>query len=198
LFEELVQNRLKVEGIAFDQNYLPDGNKYPDLPDSYNNIDDIIKGFIAVSAPGVSFFRHVADHNANVAWVRITNIPKMEDMVVSIVINRWHDNVRFLFRESSTLDPSKDNADFIKGFVSSYPNYFFVVDYTDLPDFLNILNDYNGSEDYVLRLEKYGINRAEKGFWEHYDWFQAAFDREQKQNSGIVDLNRYFYRAIEQ
>lgn len=198
LFEELVQNRLKVEGIAFDQNYLPAGNKYADLPDSYNNIDDIIKGFIAVSAPGVSFFRHVADHNANVAWVRITNIPKMEDMVVSIVINRWHDNVRFLFRESSTLDPSKDNADFIKGFVSSYPNYFFVVDYTDLPDFLNILNDYNGSEDYVLRLEKYGINRAEKGFWEHYDWFQAAFNREQKQNSGIVDLNRYFYRAIEQ
>jgi hypothetical protein len=63
----------------------------------------------------------------NEDWVRITSIPKMEDVVVSIVINRWHDNVRFLFMESSTLDPSKDNADFIKGFVRPYPNFFLLL-----------------------------------------------------------------------
>ncbi|BHH86104.1 fatty acid cis/trans isomerase [Desulforhopalus sp. 52FAK] len=197
LLEEVVQNHLKVEGIAFDPNYLPAGNKYPELPTSYDTIDDIMNGFISVSAPGVSFFRHVADHSANVAWVRITNIPKKEDVVVSVVVNRWHDNVRFLFLESSFLDPSKDSADFVEGFVGSYPNYFFVVNYTDLPDFFTILNNYDGSEEYVLRLEKYGINRAEKDFWGHYDWFQAAFNREQGQNGGIVDLNRYYYRAIE-
>ncbi len=197
LLETVVRNHIVVSGIGFDINYLPAGAPYPELPTTYNSLEDIITGFIAVSAPGVSFFRHVNDHNANVAWVRITNIPDREDEVVSVVVDRWHENVKFLFREGFYLDPSRDKADFIKGFVGSYPNYFFVVEASDLPDFFNILNDYDGSEAFVQRLEKYGINRAEDTFWDTYDWFQTAFNKDQQEDTGIVDLNRYFYRAVE-
>ncbi len=98
-----------------------------------------MQGFVAVSAPGVSFFSHVANHNANIAWVRVTNIPGEEDEVISVIVDRWHDNVRYLFLESAALDPSKDRADFLDGFVGSYPNYFFIVDAKDLPDFFDIL-----------------------------------------------------------
>ncbi|MGW8193639.1 MAG: fatty acid cis/trans isomerase, partial [Desulforhopalus sp.] len=182
--------------IDFDQNYLPAGVSYPSLPENYATIEDIITGFIAVSAPGVSFFRHVAEHTANVAWVRITNIPDREDVVVSVVVDRWHDNVKFLFREKFNLDPNKDKADFIKGFVSSYPNYFFVVDAADLPDFFEILDNYDNSEEYVKRLEKYGVNRAEENFWDVYDWFQAEFMKSQGTKAGIIDLNRYYPHAL--
>ena len=198
LLEKVVKEHIKVSGITFDTNYLSAGQPYPGLPAKYDTLDDYIQGFISVSAPGVSFFRHVADHNANVAWVRVSNIPNKEDVVISIVIDRWHDNVKFLIRESSFLDPSKDKADFIKGFVSSYPNYFFVVDATNLPDFFDILKNYDGTEDYIERLEKYGINRAEETFWDHYDWFQKEFNTAQQENAGIVDLNRYYFFAKEQ
>ena len=40
-----------------------------------------------------------------------------EDVVFSVIINRWHDNVAFLFDEQSQLDPSKDQANFIFDFV---------------------------------------------------------------------------------
>ena len=197
LIEDLVHNQIVSEGIEFDQNYLPAGQKYPPLPDLYKDVEDIMQGFVAVSAPGVSFFSHVADHNANVAWVKITNIPGKEDEVISIVIDRWHDNVRYLFRESSALDPSRDRADFLDGFVGSYPNYFLIVEAEDLPDFFEILKNYDGSEEYIARIGKYGVNRAAANFWEVYDWFQKEFDTYHGGEAGIVDLNRYYYLAFD-
>lgn len=198
IIEDVVKKQIITKGIDFDQNYLPAGVPYPDLPEKYDSLKDIIDGFIAVSAPGVSFFRHVADHNANLAWVRITDIPGREDEVISVVVDRWHDDVRVLFREASKLDPSKDRADFLKGFVGSYPNYFFKVKASDLPDFFDILNNYDNTEEYVTRLDKYGINRAEDNFWDVYDWFQNEFDKYHGKDGGIVDLNRYYYYAAGQ
>ena len=199
LIERVVNDHISVSGIGFDRNYLPAGQTYPGLPAEYKTSEDLIQGFIAVAAPGrVSYFRHVNRHNANVGWIRVTNIPDRDDQVISMVVDRWHDNVRNVFLESKHLDPSKDRADFIKGFVGSYPNYFYVVHASDLPDFFDILNAYDGSEEYIKRLKKYSINRAEATFWENYDWFQAAFNKQEKQNAGIVDLNRYFYLALDQ
>ena len=198
LIERVVGNLSGIDGIAFDHNYLPAGMSYPDLPQTYTSVEDVITGFVAVSAPGISFFRHVSDHNANVAWIRIKNVPNYKDVVVSAVVDRWHDNVKFLFVENLYLNPKKDRADFIPGFIGSYPNYFFVVDYSDLPDFLQTLNDYDGSQTYIQKLEKYGINRAEDNFWEVYDWFQDAFSKSDPVNSGIIDLNRYYYLATDE
>ncbi len=198
LIEQVVKGHIIAEDIAFDYNYLEAGESYPPLPEEYNSLEDLVNGFIAVSAPGVSFFRHEVNHNANVAWVRIKNIPGKDDVIISAVIDRWHDNVRVLFREKDFLDPSKDKADFIEGFIGSYPNYFFVVDFVDLPDLFDILDTYDGSPALVQRLEKYGVNRAEDRFWEVYDWFQQKFNESDRVNAGLADLNRYFYYALEQ
>jgi hypothetical protein len=140
LLEDIVKNQITVTGIDCDKNYLPSGVSYAKLSQQYESKEDILNGFIAVSAPGVSFFRHMADHNANLAWVRVTDIPDREDLVVSVVVDRWYDNVRVLFREDGLLNPEKDRADFLEGFVGSYPNYFYGVSYNDLPDFFEILD----------------------------------------------------------
>ena len=198
LIQDVIQNQIIAKNIDFDQNFLPAGAVYPALPEKYGTTEDIITGFVAVSAPGVSFFRHVDNHNANLAWVRITNIPNREDQVVSMVVDRWHDNVRVLFTADRYLDPTKDRADFLKGFVGAYPNYFFVVEASDLPDFLEILDNFDNSEESVQRMSKYGVNRADDNFWEVYDWFQTEFDKFQKGNRGVFDLNRYSFLATEQ
>lgn len=197
LIEQVVNDHVEVKDIAFDLNYLPAGQNHPALPVAYNSTEDILEGFKAVTAPGVSFFRHVADFNSNVAWIRIKNVPEKEDIVVSLVVNRWHDNVKFLFKEKSLLDPNKDKGVFLQGFVGSYPNYFFELDVSDLPDFFDVLDNYDGSKSYIQRLEKYGVNRAQKNFWEVYDWFQNTFYESDKKHAGLIDLNRYYYLAEE-
>lgn len=186
---------LRKTNIAFDKvNYLYRDQQYPPIPRQYETIDDYLQAFQAVSQPGVSFFTQVDDHEANIAYVRIRN-PKGEDVVVSVVINRWHDNVAFMYGEELKLDPKKDNADFIEGFIGSYPNYFLDVHVDDLPEFFEMLKNYDGSMAYRKKLARFGVNRSDPKFWEIYDWFQAKFNRDEPVQAGLFDLNRYYHMA---
>ena len=195
--EHLVKGHIRKDtGIDFDPyNYLPVGKSYPSLPEAYRSLKDYLQGFSAVSAPGTAFFQRINDHNANTAFIRI-RMPEGEDHVVSMVVHRWHDNVKFIVPEDLFLDSSKDEADFFPGFIGSYPNYFFDVKKEDLPDFFALLQGYKDSHEDRRRLLKYGINRASENFWEEYDWFQERFLKEDPAHSGLFDLNRYYYRAL--
>ena len=198
--EHLVGNHFLPEtGIAFDRNYLGEGQAYPPLPEKYTTLDDYIQGFRAVSKPGVSFFTTVKNHNANLGFVRIKVNDKIEDDVyISMVINRWHDDVTTLFGEKDKLRPEKDSGVFIKGFVGSYPNYFFEVELADLPDFLQVLESFDGEPDSISQLNKYGINRADDRFWQVYDLLQDRFNSTRPVQAGLFDLNRYYYLALKQ
>ncbi len=197
--EELVHNRILPEaGLSFDKvNYLPEGHEYPPLPDTYETMADYLQAFQSVSQPGTEFFSLVNDFNANVVYIRIRKNDGT-DAVVSMIINRWHDNVRFMFDEKSSLNPSRDNADFLEGFYGSYPNYFVDIEQDDLPEFFDLLANLGelSQEESSRRFNKYGINRANKDFWEHYDWFQERFNTDQPVQSGLLDLNRYYYKAV--
>ena len=145
----------------------------------------------------MSFFNKVKDHNANVAFVRLKVNDRIEDDVyISMVINRWHDDVTTIFGEKDRLRPDKDSGVFIKGFVGSYPNYFFEVDIEDLPDFLRVLESFDGGPDSIKRLDQYGINRADARFWEVYDLLQDRFNSTEPVQAGLFDLNRYYYLAL--
>jgi hypothetical protein len=140
------------------------------------------------------FIAVVNDYGANLAYLRI-RLKSGKDAVVSVVVNRWHDNVAFLIGEDGRLDPSKDDADFIPGLIGSYPNYFFDVTEDDLSDFIELLNNFKGDERDLARLSKYGINRSDDRFWPAYDWFQKRFNEDEPVRGGLFDLNRYYFRA---
>ncbi len=172
------------------------GRSYPSLPEQYESRRDLMQAFNAVSKPGTNFFRLVQGHNINVGLVRI-RIPDGEDRVISIVINRWHDNVAYLFSEKNTLNPAKDRADFIEGFIGSYPNYFYDINIDDLPEFFDMLVNFDNSEEMLELENKFGINRADPELWEAYDWLQARFLRQEPVTGGLFDLNRYYHMATD-
>jgi len=196
--EALVESHFKPEqNISFDVNYLREGEAYPPLPEEYETTADYLQGFKSVSRPGSSFFTHVLDHNANLAYVRImVNHEPKDDVYISIVINRWHEDITTLFGEANKLRPEKDNATFVKGFVGSYPNYFYEVSLEKLPQFFAVLRDFDGSEKYWKILNNFGINRMNDRFWEVYDRFQDRFMSEEPLQAGLFDLNRYYYLAL--
>jgi len=196
--EHVVDNHLlPATDIHFDPiNYMSKGEEFPPLPDQYETLNDYLQAFRSVSKPGTKFFSLVDDFNANVVYIRIRKSDGT-DVAVSLIINRWHDNVQFMFDEKSSLRPEKDNADFIKGFLGSYPNYFIDIAQDDLPDFFDLLTNLDTMDEGEgsKRFAKYGINRANPKFWEEYDWFQDRFNKEQPVQAGLFDLNRYYYEA---
>lgn len=195
--EEVVKSRILPQTeIAFDPiNYIPAGKAYPSLPVRYNNENDFLQGLRAVSRPGTAFVKIFNDFNSNLAYLRI-RLPRGEDVVASLVVNRWHDNVTYLFGEKAVLDSAKDQIDIVKGFIGSYPNYFFDVTVEELPDLLNLFENMQGTDAELQRLRQYSVNRADDDFWEHYDWFQKRFYRDQPVQAGLFDLNRYYFKAL--
>jgi hypothetical protein len=196
-FMEYLVNKhlLPSAGIMFDPiNYLPAGATYPRLPEKYETKDDVLRAFTSLSQPGTPFFVVMNEYNANLAYVRI-RLKNGKDIAGTIVVNRWHDNVAFLFGEDGRLDPTKDSADFIQGLIGSYPNFFVDVREEDLPDFFDLLDNFKKSPEDLKRLAKYGINRADERLWDAYDWFQQRFNEEEPIRGGLFDLNRYYYKA---
>jgi hypothetical protein len=192
LIERVVNERLlRSLGIGFDRvNYQRDGEA-PPMPSSFASREDVLNGFRALTAPGTGFIRHVTDSDVNVIFVRVKNY-EGRDHFFTIVINRWHDNVNTMFGEEKRLDSSKDTIDFVEGSVDSYPNYFLVIEGDDLPELFDVLENFDGSEEYRERFRALGVDRADPRFWATYDWFQQQLDAADPLRAGLYDLNRYY------
>jgi len=196
--EELVEHRLRKDtGIAFDPlNYFHAGERHPDLPERYQSAADYIQAFRAVSKPGTAFIRTVNGRQSNLAYVRVRMPEGEKDIVFSIVINRWHDNVAFMFDESGRLDPSKDDADFIFDFVGSYPNILIDMKLEEAPSFFEMVEHYEDTPEYRRRFFHFGITRNDPRFWKAFDWFQQRFEAMHPVEAGLLDLNRYYHLAL--
>lgn len=186
---------LKEIGLDFDSiNYFRMEQAIPELPESYKTEADFLQAIRSLTAPGTGFIRHVVDNGINVIFVKIT-LKDGREMLHTLVVNRWHDNVNSMFGEAGRLDSSKDTLDIIKGSIGSYPNLFFVVSEEELPDFFDMLANFKESESYIEKVKKYAISRSDKAFWDYYDWFQKRFYDEEPLHSGLYDLNRYYKKS---
>ncbi len=183
--------------IHFDPINYHRGEEPQAMPTSFTTHEDVMDGFRALTAKGTGFIRHVNQTGVNVLFLRVTGY-EGADRFVSIVINRWHDNVSSLLFEKRRLDPSKDSIHFLPGQVGSYPNYFFDVRAEDIPRFFEMLDHFDGSPEAIAEFERYGVNRADDRFWELYDWFQAEAFKADPVQAGLFDLNRYYPHAAPQ
>ena len=198
LLERVVdEHLLKSCGIGFDKlNYLYADERVPTLPKEYKTKEDYNRAFKSLVKEGLALIKVENGYSFNLAYIRIKNIPNMQDIIASAIVNRWHDNVSFMFKEDKRLDNSKDEFEFVEGFVGSYPNIFFVVDYKDLPVFFDVLHNYDGSLKYKHKFSKFAVFRGDDDFWKTYDWFQDKFLESNPKEAGLFDLNRYYHRAF--
>ena len=160
---ELIENILEYTNTKKDGiNYIKENHKKTALLDKYNKKEQIEKSLKDLTLiDSLKTYKEFSSSNFNLIYVRFKL--KNEDLVYSIVINRWHDNVAFLFDEDERLDKNKDTINIIEGFIGSYPNYFVVVEEEDISEFFNILKNYTNNEN---ELNKFFIRRDEKRFWE--------------------------------
>ena len=198
LIERVVKEHLLPSArIEFDFiNYHGSDDEIPDMPTSFATQEDLLNGFRALTAPGTAFIEHQNQSSVNVIYVRVKRSDE-PDGFFTIVVNRWHDNVNAMFGESKRLDSSKDTIDFIPGSIGSYPNFFFNVDFEELPKLFDMLENFDGSDRYTEILLGFGVPRSDPQFWETYDWFQQKLEEDDPLNAGLYDLNRYYPTALE-
>jgi hypothetical protein len=122
-------------------------------------------------------------------------------LVYSMVLNREHFNVDFVFNEDRRLDIKNNSLNFIPGFVGSFPNYIFDFEISRLPDFVDqILRMQSSSSSIDANLQQeilfkgFGLSRFSPHFWEVYDSLNEAYRQYNPVEAGLIDLNRYLSR----
>ena len=141
-----------------------------------------------------NFIKTIDNSNTNLSFIRIRL--KDKDLVYSIIVNKWHKNVSFMFDEENRLVPSRYRLNFIEGYIVSYPNFFFDIKIEDFAGFVSLIKNYKNNKEDLNKMYTYGVNRSDKRFWKTYDWFVSDFKKKDKVNSGLFDLIRYYHISL--
>jgi len=117
--------------------------------------------------------------------------PGRGDLVYSLVHNRSHSNVAYMFGEASRLRPEEDTLSVLPGHVGSYPNFVFIVNEEELPVFVDSIRGIRGPSDFSRLVARFGLRRTDARFWDTLDWLHADRRQREPTTAGIYDIGRY-------
>jgi hypothetical protein len=127
----------------------------------------------------------------DLSFIRVRNDEGGGDLAYTLILNKAYKNISSMLADEDQRDLGNDTLTVTKGLEGSYPNFFFVVDRTDIEDFVTRFKAIRNRNDYERFVAVYGIRRTNETFWEHADWFHEWSDKHEPLTAGIYDLNRY-------
>jgi hypothetical protein len=114
--------------------------------------------------------------------------------IYTLVRNRRHTNVAFLLGESLRYAPEKDTLSIVPDVATLYPNFIFVVPYSELTDFTTSLRN-KALDDRALFVERvvsrWGVRRSSPDFWSRFHALNRYLYEQDSVEAGMLDLNRY-------
>lgn len=125
------------------------------------------------------------------AYVRVT-LPDGNMKAYTLIHNKEHFNVSFLFMEEARRDFDHDSFNFVPGYAASYPNMYFDVKADQVPQFVSDLRALSGDKANWQKLLKHlGVLRSSDRFWAFHDWLNQNIKVVEPIEGGQLDLNRY-------
>lgn len=111
--------------------------------------------------------------------------------VYSLIHNREHENVSWMFGEGQRRDTDSDTLTILPGVKGSYLNEILVVESGKVPQFVKDLRGIGLKRDFEIFRRKYTLGRRSKEFWKVFDQIQAVNQKVSPAEAGYLDLSRY-------
>ncbi|MFD2230131.1 fatty acid cis/trans isomerase [Alkalimarinus sediminis] len=128
----------------------------------------------------------------DLAYLRVIPSGEKESPVsYSLIHNRAHTNISYIFNEDARLEPENDTLTVTSRYIGSYPNFYFNVHENQLSEFIDQLKSIETPEDESAFIQRFGVRRADTKFWAINDWFNEDYLKQEPINAGWFDLNRY-------
>ncbi|MEH6566324.1 MAG: fatty acid cis/trans isomerase [Halopseudomonas sp.] len=124
-----------------------------------------------------------------VTFLRVTDGDQR--WVYTLVHNRAHSSVAFMFGEEARLLPEEDTLTLMEGTLGSYPNFSFDVGLQALPEFIETLTAVHDQQGLHSLAERWGVRRTHPEFWNIMADFQRSAAEVAPDQAGILDVNRY-------
>ena len=108
----------------------------------------------------------------------------------TLLRNKAHTNVSFILGEDKRRVPKEDTSTLMEGIVGSYPNFIFVLDSTQIDDFVRQLKAVDSTKAMQHLAKKYGVRRTESRIWNILDDLHL-FRQKHLKLPGLLDMSRY-------
>ncbi|RYJ63193.1 fatty acid cis/trans isomerase [Pseudomonas songnenensis] len=109
----------------------------------------------------------------------------------SLLRNRAHSNVAFMYGESLRWQPRLDTLTVYPGILSSYPNFLFNMPAADVPAFVSALEQVRDNRDFERLVERWGVRRSHPRFWDYFTDLTRYLEETDPVEAGVLDMNRY-------
>lgn len=111
--------------------------------------------------------------------------------IYSLLRNRAHSNVAFMFGESLRWQPRLDTLTVYPGILSSYPNFLFSLPASEVPAFAAAMEQVRNRGDFEQVVERWGIRRSHPLFWSYFNDLTRYLEQVEPLEAGVLDMNRY-------
>jgi hypothetical protein len=143
------------------------------------------------SKPASSESMRFVDFMPDIAFLRISTGRPSEDLAYTLIRNKAHTNVAFMFEEEKRREPGEDTLSAYHGLLGSYPNFMFKVPLDRINAFAGALHAVRTREQFLDVVNDYGLSRTHPLIWDNFHWFVDYLRRHHPIQAGVYDLNRY-------
>lgn len=163
---------------------LPVRNRSYDLETGPREIADELRSLARLKGRAISWLPQTA-------FLSVSGVPGTDSTAVySLLANSAHSNISQPFAEQQRRLPDEDTLTVAHGFIGAYPNAFFRLDRIDLPQFAAALAELSSERDYQRLMDRFGIRRTDRRFWQHSDLLHRIYRRVAPVDAGLFDYNR--------
>ncbi|MEW6039241.1 MAG: fatty acid cis/trans isomerase [Pseudomonadota bacterium] len=157
----------------------------PAVPPAQASVERELRRLAFAKGSGIAFLPELS-------YVRIRTGETEEGWIYSLVKNTALENVSILFLEELRRTPKEDTLTLVRGVVGSYPNFFFDLDEAEVGEFVDAVLSLDSPKAFGPKLaERFGVRRANPGFWKVSDWFNRRHLEANPVTAGWLDLSRY-------
>ncbi len=150
------------------------------------NVEQTLARLASRPAAGLKVVHHLPE----ASMVRVQFADGSRE-VYSVLRNRAHSNVAFLMGESLRYQPGLDTLTVYPEVLSSYPNFIFNVQASDIPEFVGRLEQVKDEAGLRAVVEQWGIRRTHPQFWQYFHDLSAHIRERKPLEAGVLDMNRY-------
>ena len=143
------------------------------------------------SQPAARTGMQFVDFMPDEAFLRVSTSDPEKDFAYTLIRNKDHTNVAFMFDESERRNRAKDTLTVYPGLLGSYPNFMFHVPVQSIEAFAAALHAAQTEEQFLAVVNEYGLARTNPAIWENFQWFVDYMRRTEPLAAGVYDLSRY-------
>jgi hypothetical protein len=131
------------------------------------------------------------DFMPDVAFLRVSTQDPNEGYAYTLIRNKAHSNVAFMFDESKRRERQLDTLTIYPGLLGSYINFMFHVPLEQIEAFTQALHATSTREQFSDLVGEYGLPRTHPVIWENFHWFVDFMKQTRPLEAGVYDLSRY-------